>query len=246
MDIKLKKSKSIIIWLCFFVGISIITGILTGSIVFLNEDYNGFLNMLDYALKLNVKDTFEFKHTISLKFHMLAEGLTDENPKERLKEVQTNLEKEGQNLIYYARNLQNGIKLSNSNDYFGAAVKGSPVLPEGYDYYMYFDGKKITIVDSGKAVDIYNKNVYNAGYSMLKHWGYLSKNIEEENPKLSKCQILLIVKKNIEQVIDQESQLYQIKQKLNRLKSFFTIIFTVYLILNITFAHLLSKLNYVN
>jgi len=231
LDIKLKKSKALIVWLCFFIGICIVAGIITGGIVLLKEDYHGFLYALDKAFfKLDIKDTLEFKHTISLRFHMLAEALTDENAEERLKEVQSNLEKEGQNLIYYAKNLQNGVKLSNSETDFGAAAKGFPNLPDGYDYYIFFYGKKMTIEDSGKAVNIYDKNVYNAGYSVLKHYGYLSEDIALVNPILSKCHILLIVKKDIEEVDGQESQLYQIKQDLNDLKSFFGRIFIVFLI----------------
>ncbi|NMB95414.1 MAG: hypothetical protein GYA02_02210, partial [Clostridiaceae bacterium] len=230
MDIKSKKSKAFIIWLCFFIGIGIFTATLTGSIILLKDDYYGFSNVFDYAFKSDVKDTMQFRHTISLKFRLLAETLTQENHEEQLNIAEANLDREGKNLIYYARNLRNGVKLSNTRTDFGSAVKGFPALPDGYDYYLYFDGKKITIEHSGKIVDIYDSDVYNAGYSMLKHWGYLSENIEETNPDLSKCQILLIVKKDIGKVFNQESQLYRIKKDLNALKSVFTSIIIVFLV----------------
>jgi len=212
------------VWLCFFIGLNIIISIMLGSIAVLTDDYT---ESIKDAFKEDIKDTRNFKHTITLKFNTLAKCLIDEKYSDMIEAAGVNLSSEGENLIYYAENLKTGMKLTNSKTNLGISVKDTPSIPKGYDYYLYFNGDKFFVENNGKKFDIYGKDI---GYSNLKYWGYLSEDINEKIPELKECRIFLIVKEEIEKDISGTSNLYQIKREMQITKWIFVSIIAIFLL----------------
>ena len=80
MDTKSKKfrSRALIVWLCFFAGLNIVASIMLGSIAVMDGNgYIGTVESIKDAFKNDIKDTRQFKHTITIKFDSLVKALTD-------------------------------------------------------------------------------------------------------------------------------------------------------------------------
>lgn len=220
MGTKSKKFKPLIIWICFFLGISIMVSFISGAQYVLRVDYDGVTTEIRDAFKSNMRDTLQFKHNISLMYNMLAETLTGKYNGDRVDEIESSLGKEGINLVYYGENTETGMMLTNYENDLGFGGDGFPRLPAGYSYYLYFDGKRITVKDSGKTLDVNDDGMGNAGYLALKMRGYLSKDMEKTNPLLSKCRILLAVKDKPVKVTGINGRIYNIGRQKNLLKYF--------------------------
>jgi len=166
LDIKLKSCKPFYVWLCFFIGFNIVAfSILFGLAI--AEDLSSFDMTI---LGSDIKETQEFKHDIALKFDILARYIAnaaDEN--ENSGEQIMNLEAEGENLIYYAKNPNTGKIVTNAESDLGIAVKGFPSLPEGYDFYIYFNGEKFIAENDGEQIDIY-RNDSGYKYTLLSKY----------------------------------------------------------------------------
>lgn len=271
MDTKSKKSRSraLIVWLCFFVGLNIVASIMLGSIAVINRsDYTYTIESIKDAFRKDIKDTRQFKHTITIKFDSLVKALTDaeylskkylpvegsyteyyeitesnepseastdgsyishyNNYMSKLEILERGLNKEGENLIYYAENLKTGVKLTNSKTDLGISIKGFPSLPQSYNYYFYFDGERYIVENAGKKIDIYNNG--EIGYSNLRHWGYFDENINNKIPELKDCRIFLVVKKDIVKDIGGMSSLYQLKRDSQIFKLVFIVAVVLFLL----------------
>lgn len=153
MDTKLKKSKPFKVWICFFIAVSLITGFLFDLVALLDSDGVG----------KGLKDPFgDYRSSVAFKertanyysqLFSLAADTIDSNHVEMTKSV---LEAEGQNIKYYAANKDKGFLLKNIQSDLSKIDKTGemPVLPAGYNYFWYFDGQKLWVVDHGKNIDI--------------------------------------------------------------------------------------------
>jgi signal transduction histidine kinase len=270
LDTKSKKfrSRALIVWLCFFAGLNIVASIMLGSIAVMDGNgYIGTVESIKDAFKNDIKDTRQFKHTITIKFDSLVKALTDteylskkylpvegsftdyyeitepaeqgatstdgsyishyNNYMSKLEILERGLNKEGENLIYYAENLKTGVKLTNSKTDLGISIKGFPSLPQSYNYYFYFDGERFIVENAGKKVDMNNDEI---GYSNLWHWGYFDENINNKIPELKDCRIFLVVKKDIVKDIGAMGSLYQLKRDSQIFKLVFIVIVVVFLL----------------
>ncbi len=233
-------------------------------------DGNGYIDTVESikdAFKNDIKDTRQFKHTITIKFDSLVKALTDteylskkylpvegsftdyyeitepaeqgatstdgsyishyNNYMSKLEILERGLNKEGENLIYYAENLKTGVKLTNYKTDLGISIKGFPSHPQSHNYYFYFDGERYIVESAGKKVDMHNDEI---GYSNLRHWGYFDENINNKIPELKDCRIFLVVKKDIVKDIGRMSSLYQLKRDSQIFKLVFIVIVVVFLL----------------
>ncbi|NLC68763.1 MAG: hypothetical protein GX754_08315 [Clostridiaceae bacterium] len=235
MDIKSKKGRPFLVWLSFFLGINIIISMFILGSFTLSDGYSR--DDLAAALRLDIKDMYEFKRKVCNWFDYLAWNITVENAEDLLNErinelietgdvyytvfeydrydrwvlLRREIEYEGENLAYYAKNtktgrvltnlsgIQNGNGAENGNETGngnGAGIlellqdpagEGLLVLPEGYDYCLFFDGTRFILQKDGRLIDIYMRNndeyiykTYLARY-MSRDW----KNNPEETPDIS-------------------------------------------------------------
>jgi len=118
------------------------------------------LSSFDIAiLGSDIKNTQEFKHEIALKFDILARYIANDTDENENSEGQImSLEDEGENLIFYAKNPKTGKIITNFKSDLGIEVKGFPSLPEGYDFYIYFNGEKFIAENDGKPIDVYRND----------------------------------------------------------------------------------------
>ncbi len=155
MDTKLRKSKPFTAWLCFFLAVSIIGGLLITGLSALAH-VNGSVEALkasftDYKRSIAFKElTRDYFHEL---FNLVAYHSTDSRSKEWTIEY---LDNEGENLIYYAVNKDSGLLVKNIEGGLPpiSGAEMMPDLPAGYKYYWYFDGKKVWVIEDGQPVDV--------------------------------------------------------------------------------------------
>lgn len=171
MDIKLKESnqteqfeqfrqpnqsRPLFVWLSFFIGINIVASFI--AMAFANYEYY-HLKEIVALLRSDVKSTQIFEHTISTKFNNLLRSIINQDNGGFSEEDSLySLEREGENLIYYATNLKTGKIVKNSDYDFAISDTGPASIPEGYNYYLYSNGRKTVAVRDGKVVDLHSRN----------------------------------------------------------------------------------------
>lgn len=155
MDTKLRKSKPFTAWLCFFLGVSIIIGLLVTGIAALAHAQGNWVVLK--APFTDYKSSIAFKERTGNYFNKLFSLVADPSSydtgyMEMTKQV---LDDEGDNLKYYAINKDSNLLVKNfAGDLSSIPKSGKiPDLP-GYKYIWYFDGQKLWVIDHGKPVDI--------------------------------------------------------------------------------------------
>jgi signal transduction histidine kinase len=212
LDTKLKKSKPFKVWVCFFLAVSILAGLLAIALIALLDSDGVGRGWKDPFL--DYKDSISFKQRTADYFDMmffLALGSSDSNNLESSKNA---LDEEGQNIKYCVVNRDSGLLLKNiKGDLSSLSSSGKmPVLPEGYEYFWYFDGHKLWVIDDGKPVDIQRMD---SGYrdNLLpteRYPAYLA--------KLAHSQVLLAVKDDLVQNPYGHSSYYQEQQLLSAMR----------------------------
>jgi len=103
------------------------------------------------------KNTFSFKQRTANYFFnlfVLISRYPFGDPSNYYQEMnQRFLKDEGDNVKYYAFNQVTGIEAKNTAEIKLPTAGEVPVLPSGYSYGWYFDGKKIWVIDKGQTVD---------------------------------------------------------------------------------------------
>ncbi|HHW49053.1 MAG TPA: HAMP domain-containing histidine kinase [Clostridiaceae bacterium] len=226
MDTKLKKSKPFLVWLCFFVGANIIVSAIMLGIAASDEIYCD-IDEIRIALKLDLKASQNFKIHITSEFDYLAQHISDNSDMFIASGKSLDiLNDEGENLIYYAVNPKTGKVLTNSKTDFGISEKGIPSLPEGYDYYLYYNGEKFLAEQDGKPLDIYRND---SGYKMSVLQRYIDENFSADTPDIKGCKILLMVRKDIVENPYANSFLYQLRKDLETIRWIIIIFAVVFL-----------------
>jgi hypothetical protein len=157
LDTKSKKSKPLAAWLCFFLGLNILAGLIftclaavieaDGDLAVLKTPFAGYRNTIvfkqqtsEYFNKLlSLVDTPEVSNT---------DEETIQNRLDHQQMAQDYLNREGANLRYYAFT-NGGLLINNEIDLSTTPSSGIP----GYTYIWYYDGQKIQVWDHGKTVD---------------------------------------------------------------------------------------------
>jgi len=169
---KLKKFKEIFSWLCFFISMLMIAGILiivlfSGLIV---NRGNYLLREVNDAFEPDYQNTSMFRQTMSGQLGNILAALTSETEENTYIWEQLDQDS-GKNILYSAGTPKEPAE--HSNGYAALDLNTAP-LPKGYNFKMYFDGKKVTVTKDGKTVDIYGDGVYRPGKSMWYVPGYSS------------------------------------------------------------------------
>ncbi len=216
MDTKSKKSRPFLAWMCFFLGFNLFLVLaLFGALNFEKLYDNG--HDIQVFISGDYKESMHFKQRVADQVQAITQYMFTYNLYEN-SSFQSQVESlisEGDNLNYWAYNKVTKSKLSNlSKD---PVFDGDNyVLPEGYDYYLFFDGEKLKAVLDNQVLDVYD---YQDGYrsfipeeffndaELVKGMGLFG-NTADKMP-LSHVQILLIVKDDIQPIPNGNSMLYE-------------------------------------
>lgn len=197
MGTKWKKSRAFLVWLCFFLGVNIFLGLAAVAISCAEVIVNHFGDVMA-IIRWDVKNTSRFKEDISERFEYLMRYISDTGYMDK---YVFSFSDEGENLLYFAENLNTGKTIGNvekDSVITQESVTGPDgvlqtwdkvILPEGYDYYLYYNGSTITVQNGKHTVDVYSER---SGYGNTWLRGYLKKG--EKHPEI---RILLMVKKDI-------------------------------------------------
>ncbi|MGI6549816.1 MAG: sensor histidine kinase [Syntrophomonadales bacterium] len=192
MDIKSKKSKPILIWLSFFVGLSILVFLLFSGLAALVHSGSNFA-VFKSSFSKDYKETPVFKERTANYFDQLTYAATDDEP---TVSPLRNLDNEGDNVRYYYINQSTGITLDNiEGELSFKPASGLPVLPNIYSYFWYFDGEQLQVIKDGHPVD--TKRI-DSGYREVTR--QLMINQRHYSPAdFSNIRIVLAVKDNLEE-----------------------------------------------
>lgn len=218
LDIKSKKSKPVRIWMCFFIGINVIILFIIFGI-FIANDSGISVNELRNIFIEDIKNTGEFKHEIFLNFDRLAQCVGSDLDEDHKRTYIKRLDDEGENLIFYAYNPKteevlsnyspkNKEELSNTDTDLGISVNGSVSLPEGYDYYLYYDGEKLIGENDGQTFDVVD------AYKYIRNLIMYSDNTSYNSPVVEGLHIFLVVKEDIVKNPNGDSSFYRIERNI--------------------------------
>jgi signal transduction histidine kinase len=155
LDTKSRKSQPFRAWLCFFLAVSIISGLFITGLSALAH-FNGSIDALKVTFT-DYKKSIAFKERTGIYFNELYNLVAEPSTDPRGKDWTTRyLDKEGENLIYYAVNKDSGLSVKNIEGGLPriSGAEMTPDLPADYKYYWYFDGQKVRVVENGRLVDV--------------------------------------------------------------------------------------------
>lgn len=207
MDTKSKKTRPWLIWLCFFLAVNILLSLVVIGIFQMRSITNN-IDDIKAALRNDVYGMRAFKADMSDRFERLAQAVAAEADADAVSSLESSFEDEGANLLYYAHNLKTGKTVTNAADE-SIRTKDAFKLPEGYGYYLYYDGQRFIM--NGYPLGDYR---YDSGYEQDRLKGYKNGTAQgHEN-----LRIYLIVKKDIVANPYAFSSLYRIRQNTENLK----------------------------
>ena len=162
---KAKRTHPFGTWICFVLGISIIATCVVGALVGLSVTNWNWEELK--AVFLDYQHSIPFKQQTREYFYALL-SLVDasyhSNPTEVTEVIDYRLVREGENLKYYAVNLDSRIVATNIEEDLredlakavSEAHSGESMLPlpDGYGYYWYFDGSRTHVVENDEYVDV--------------------------------------------------------------------------------------------
>lgn len=214
MGTKSKKSRAFLVWLCFFLGINLFLGLAAVGLSAADTIVNHFGDMMA-VIRFDIKDTTWFKADISDRFEYLIRTVSGADYMDRYVDTFAD---EGENLLYYAENLNTGKTVGNieRGKVFAQESAGSRnggvrqaaekvVLPQGYDYYLYYDGSNILVQNRNRLVNVYDPK---SGYQDT----WLKSYVDKSHPH-PEIRIVLMVKKDIVKKPHSVSSLYQVRSK---------------------------------
>lgn len=192
MDTKLKKSKPFTAWLCFFLAVSIMIGLLIS--VFSVLGHSGANWEALKAPFTDYKNSTVFKQRTADYYGRLFSMVADPSSQDddNVEITESSLDNEGENLKYYALNKNNNFLVQNITPKPSSLSDSgkTPALPAGYSYCWYFDGEKLRVIDHGKPIDIQRRD---SGYQGTFN-GYIY-NLAPDN--MSDIRVVLAVKDNL-------------------------------------------------
>lgn len=195
MDTKSKKSKAVFSFLCFFFSIIILTGSMIVGI-YAAVRYNDISQKLRDAFNPDFQNTYMFKQAMGNHLLSIADQLSQKNANESDFYLNIFNEDTGKNILYSAGTDKNPAEFTN---YISGIDLNSIALPDGYNFKLYFDGKKAVIIKDGKNIDIYGDGIYRSDKGMWYIPGYTT-NTKFDN--LTNARITILVRKELIQPVD--------------------------------------------
>lgn len=209
-----KKSRAFLAWLCFFLGVNLFIALAVVGLA-AAEDIVSHFDDIMAIIRWDIKDTSRFKEDISERFEHLMRVVTGTD---YMESYVSTFRDEGENLLYYAENLITGKKIGNvdkeavlaresATTLDGTVLQAGDkvILPQGYDYYLYYNGTSVMAQNRNRPVNVYSER---SGYQDTWLGGYLKKGIQ--HPEI---RILLMVRKDIAENPYGISSLYRIWQR---------------------------------
>ncbi|MGE5396679.1 MAG: sensor histidine kinase, partial [Chitinophagales bacterium] len=202
MDTKSKKSRPFAAWLSFFAAVSILFTLFiacVSAVVWADGDYS-----ILKAPFQSYKNSMMFKEQTANYFEELFDRV------QRMPEIgqETDvypLDREGENVKFLAAKNQ---VITNMKGGLSFTMNGMPVSPVGYEYFWYFDGNKVWVVDHGQTVDTRRLD---SGYRRLIN---PSKMFWYSDAEMSGTRVFLAVKDNLEKNPYEQSTYYWDQQML--------------------------------
>jgi len=208
-----KKSRAFLVWLCFFLGVNLFVVLAAVGWEHRDEIWNEADDILPIVLG-DFKDTSIFKEDMGERFEYLMRYVSGTG---YMESYVFSFSNEGENLLYYAENLETGKIVGNiekekviaqgaATDPQSGEVQSwdEVILQAGYDYYLFYNGYSVLAQNRNRTVNVYDPR---SGYQETWLNPYLHKS--EPYPEI---RILLMVKKDITQVPYAYSWLYHLKQ----------------------------------
>ena len=211
MDTKLRKSKPFTAWLCFFLAVSIITGLLTTGFAALMHSRGNWEAL--QAPFTDYKSSIAFKERTGNYFNQLFSLVANPSSHDAgyLEWTKQLLDDEGENVKYYAIDRDAGLLAKNiEGDLLPISDAGTIAdLQVGCKYFWYFDGHKIWVVEDGQPVDIERLD---SGYR-----GIIPnlRTYTDTSAELANSQILLAVKDTLVENPYGHSRYYEEEQLLS-------------------------------
>ncbi len=236
MDTKWKKSKSIIGFVAFLLGVSLL---LEGALYFgAKLTSSGSGRWLSDSFASDWRDTTEFQGFVSLRleeFITMGAGGGGEVYKynsssgglvlmpSQADSLHSTL-KEDKNILYRVE--KNGKVLYSNSDNLSPDMDPSALISEGYGFLLQFDGEKVRAWKDGAEIDIYDDDYYRFdGINKPFQWyvpGYKNITVDEAGSKVKVTMAVIdepqiFVQGNYGSTgSDQYNTLYYIKQWLNQ------------------------------
>ncbi|HZK34521.1 MAG TPA: HAMP domain-containing sensor histidine kinase [Bacillota bacterium] len=209
MAIKLKDFRKILSWIAFILGVTLTFVSLT--IIF---DYISLSSQdreqVRSAIKSDLKEKSAFKDTMA----SLSIYLMESNDSVLREESLIMLNNEGDNLLYYMYNSDLATTTTNM-DKPPVLVNSVVSLPEGYDYYIYYNGHTYSGLYKNDLIefrtDIEGRYIPNLKYSYEEDTYYYKAYLD------TRYNMFLAVKENPTEQ-EGQSMLYGLKQEDNLLK----------------------------
>ncbi len=203
MDTKSKRLKPIVSFLCFFLSIIILIGTLIAGI-YAAVRYDYFTQKLSDAFNSDFQNTYMFRDSMEYQLQSMLNQLKEKNDEDD--SYWNDLSEEtGKNMLYSAGTDINPAEFTN---YVPGFDWSNGTLPDGYNFKLYFDGKKVTITKDGKNIDIYGDGIYRSNKGMWYLPGYSNANFPKSN--IENSRITIIVRKELAESFGSRNFLFQI------------------------------------
>jgi len=193
---KSKKCKPVLSFLCFFFSIIILVSSLVVGICAAVR-YNDVARKLSDAFNPDFQSTYQFKQAMGSHLFAIAEQLNAKDSNTSDSYLNIFNDDTGKNILYSAGTDKNPTEFTN---YISGIDLNSTTLPDGYNFKLYFDGKKAVITKDGKNIDIYGDGVYRSDKAMWYLPGY-STNTKFANSKMENTRITMLVRKDLLQPV---------------------------------------------
>lgn len=155
MDTKSKKWKAVVSFLAFMLGISLLFAAITTAC---SMQYN-----LGDAFAGDYQDTAIFRHYVSdylgQFLGMATDGKSGYDFSNEYQAVHEGMQAD-KNVLYIVT-YDGAVKYTNADPLTLNGPAGR--LPDGYNFLLYFDGEKVSIVKDGKTLDFYGDGYYREG-----------------------------------------------------------------------------------
>lgn len=227
MDTKSKKSRPLLVWICFFLSLNLLfllgmAGVYTvGNLSY--GDLNSLARNMGAIVRSDIRELDEFNTYINDKLYVLAEAVSgpkadagpdgDDLYPSSLQGRLKMLFDEGENVYFHASNMETGRSLYNREASLELNEDAMPVLPEGYDMVFYFNGKGFTVEKDGKLQ--YDTAVANTTNNLFSQLG---------TEAAGRLRICLAVKKEPLPNPTAYSRLYAMNQQLDRFRAGFLVL----------------------
>lgn len=160
MDTKWKRKRIKLSFLCYFVGFSLFVGSLAYIVwMWADEDFSvhSLLREVKESLSGDYQESEEFRNYISSTLRDFL-GMAAEGSAQTYQEsVQATIQGD-KNLLYVIKNDRTVLR-SNTRE-LSLLGNGWISKPDGYNFTLYFDGQKVSIVKNNRLLDVYGDGYY--------------------------------------------------------------------------------------